>query len=132
MIGPIKGDLKPLNDHVLATDMDFGDQRTQSGIIIPSDDGKNEGIRPRWCRVWKIGHKQKDVKVGDWILVEHGRWTRGVQLEQADGTTIDVRRIDASAIMAISDHRPGGIEWGTLTTHYSADEPEFNDLQRAF
>ena len=47
MIGPIKGTLKPIHDHVLATDMYFGDQKTKTGIIILNDDGKSEGIRPR-------------------------------------------------------------------------------------
>ena len=132
MIGPIKGTLKPIHNHVLATDMYFGDQKTKTGIIILNDDGKSEGIRPRWCKVWAIGKDQKDVKVGDWILVEHGRWTRGVQLENDDGTTFDIRRIDVSGIIATSDQKPDGVEFGALATASNGESYEFRSLQEAF
>ena len=74
----VTGKLKPIRDNVLVTDMDFGEQVTASGIYIPSDDGKSEGVKSRWGRVWAIGPEQQDVKVGEWILIEHGRWTSGI------------------------------------------------------
>jgi co-chaperonin GroES (HSP10) len=132
MIGPIKGTLKPIHDHVLVTDMYFGDQKTKSGIIILNDDGKSEGIRPRWCKVWAVGSEQEDVSVGDWILVEHGRWTRGVQLENDDGTTFDIRRVDTEGIIAISDSKPDGVEFGTLATGTPGESYEFKSLQQVF
>jgi co-chaperonin GroES (HSP10) len=131
MINPIQGDLKPLRDHVLATDMNFEEQVTASGIIIQSDDGKSEGIKPRWCRVYKIGFEQKDVKVGEWILVEHGRWTRGVKLQLTDGNIIEVRRIDCAGILASADERPSGLELGSLSTVTPGGTYDFNDMQRA-
>jgi len=44
----------------------------------------------------------KDIKVGEFILVEHGRWTRGVTLEM-DGKEAVVRRVDAKDILLSSD-----------------------------
>ena len=80
----VKGKIIPLRDNVLIADMNFDEQKTTSGIIIRSDNGKTEGIKPRWGQVWAIGPEQEDVKVGDWICVEHGRWTRGIKVENPD------------------------------------------------
>ena len=58
--------------------MDFND-------FINSDDGKVHGIRPRWGKVFSKGPRNKDdYNEGDWILIEHGRWTRGMQVEFDD------------------------------------------------
>ena len=65
------GKITPLNNHVIVTDMNFGQRKLSSGIIMLGDDGKTDGIRPRWCKVYAIGPNQADVAVGDWILVEH-------------------------------------------------------------
>ena len=77
----VVGKIIPIRDNVLVTDMNFDNRVSAGGIILPSDDGKSEGIRHRWARVWAIGPEQKDVKVGEWIRLEHGRWTRGVTVE---------------------------------------------------
>ena len=104
----IKGKVTPIGDKILVTDLEFGEQKTTSGIIIPGDDGKLEGIKPRWGRVWAIGPKQKDVEVDEWILIEHGRWTRNFQIEEEDGEIIKVHGVDNKAILMVSDERPEG------------------------
>jgi co-chaperonin GroES (HSP10) len=102
----VQGTIVPIKDRVMVTDMQFGMERTTSGIYIPSDDGKTQGIHPRWARVWAIGPEQQDVNVGDWICIEHGRWSRGITVEQDDGTEITVHMVDVNAIMMISDKKP--------------------------
>jgi co-chaperonin GroES (HSP10) len=102
----VTGTIKPLHDKVFVSDMDFGAQQTNSGIYIPSSDGKADGIMPRWGKVWAIGPDQTDVGVGEWILVEHGRWTRTVEVEQEDGSILKVRMVDGDAIMMSSDEKP--------------------------
>lgn len=104
----VKGRLRPLRDNVLVTDMSFEEQTTASGIIIQSDDGKTHGVKPRWAKVWAIGPEQQDVKVGEWIYVEHGRWTRGVKVEE-DGKEIIIRRVDTNAIMLQADEKPNDV-----------------------
>lgn len=108
----IKGELDTIHDNVLVTDMNFAEQVTAGGIIVGSDNGKTEGIKPRWGKVFKIGPTQHDVKVGDWILVEHGRWTRGVQLEDENGNVATIRRVETTSILAVSDHLPTDINLG--------------------
>jgi co-chaperonin GroES (HSP10) len=115
-IAKVKGKIIPLHDNVIVTDMNFDEQRTSSGIIIRSDDGKSEGVKPRWCRVWAVGPEQKDVKVGDWILVEHGRWTRGVTYEDNNGEEIVIRRVEVKSIMMSSDEKPNDLELGTYSS----------------
>ena len=68
--------LEPLRDAVIVTDMEFDQRITQAGLILPSDNGTSLGIRPRWGRVYAVGPEQKDVTVGQWICIAHGRWTQ--------------------------------------------------------
>lgn len=99
----VKGDIRPLRDKVLVCDMEHGDQKLASGLIIPDDNGKERGIRPRKSIVYAVGEEVDYVKVGDQILVSHGRWTRGVQVTQPDGTLKVVRMVESDAIMGVYD-----------------------------
>lgn len=122
----VKGKIVPIRDHILVEEMNFGSQTTASGIVLRSDDGKSEGVKPRWCRVYAVGREQTDVKVGEWLYVEHGRWTRGVELEQDDGTKITIRRVDDNGILCVADERPNDVEFGSYQTaaHGSVHNPE--------
>jgi co-chaperonin GroES (HSP10) len=102
----ISGKLFPIRDNVIVEEMDFGEQKTNSGLIIMSDDGKSMGIKPRWGRVYAVGPEQEDVQVGDWILIEHGRWTRGFDIEDEEGNIKTLRKADNDAILMISDEKP--------------------------
>jgi co-chaperonin GroES (HSP10) len=118
--------IKPIQAHILVTDMNFGEQKTAGGIVLRSDDGKSEGVKPRWCRVFAIGKEQTNVSVGDWILVEHGRWTRGLEVEDDDGNKITIHRVDENGIMMSSDQRPQGAEFGVFdsVTQSQSHRPE--------
>lgn len=105
----IKGKLTPLHDKVFVSDMNFGEERTAGGLILLSDNGKGEGVHPRWCRVWAVGPEQEDVKVGDWLLVDHGRWTRTIEYQEEDGTVIELRAVDTKGILLVSDERPNDV-----------------------
>jgi co-chaperonin GroES (HSP10) len=113
----VKGKLKPLHDKVLVKDMDFGEQKSASGIVILDDNGKDRGIHPRWAKVYSVGPEHKDeYSVGDWILVEHGRWTRGIEFD--DGTTekpFTLRMVDTKCVMMWSKEKPQDAIIGNLT-----------------
>jgi co-chaperonin GroES (HSP10) len=97
--------IKALQDNVLVADMEFDTRLSRGGIIIPNDNGTSLGIRPRWGRVYAVGPKQKDVEVGQWIMVAHGRWTRGIDID--NGTAdhkITIRKIDPKDILLVSDN----------------------------
>ena len=94
--------IKALHDNVLVADMEFDTRITSFGIILPNDNGTTLGIRPRWGRVYAVGQNQKDVKVGQWIMVAHGRWTRGLEIEAENGE-LTLRKIDPKDILLITD-----------------------------
>jgi co-chaperonin GroES (HSP10) len=115
----VEGKLIPLNDNILVTDMNFEEQKTASGIVIQSDNGKAHGVKPRWCKVWAVGPEQKDVKVDEWILVEHGRWTRGVTVRE-DGVEFVIRRVENSSVLCSADEKPNDFYIGQ---EYDASPP---------
>lgn len=94
--------IRPLRDRILVADMEFSERMTSGGIILPSDDRKTTGIRPRWGRVFAVGPEQKDVEVGQYILVKHGRWTRGIHME-VDDEDVVIRMVDNDDILLVSD-----------------------------
>ncbi len=92
----------PLNDSIIVTDMAFEERISQHGIVIPNDDMKDSGIRPRWAKVYAIGPEQKDVQIGQYILISHGRWTRGVKIIDNEGEKT-IRKVDNNDILLVSD-----------------------------
>lgn len=112
----IEGNIKPLRDSVIVTDMDFSGRQLQSGVILLGDDGKTDGIRPRWARVYAVGPEQQDVSVGQWCLIEHGRWSRGLKVIK-DGEEITIRRADPNAIIFVSDEQPDSIDTISTAVH---------------
>jgi len=105
--------IRPLHDQVIVSEMSFKERITTSGIIVLGDDGKSEGIRPRWGKVYAVGPKQKDYKVGQWIMVAHGRWTRGATVE-VDGEEISIRKVDLEEILLVSDEKPDDSTMSTV------------------
>ena len=101
MVTRVEGIFKPLRDGILVRNMDFGEQKTASGLIVLSDDGKAGGIHPRWGEVIAVGNEQQDVQVGQYVMVAHGRWSRGFEL---NGET--VRTVDPKDVLGIQDEEP--------------------------
>ena len=110
----VDNDITPLKKRVLVSDMHFGERTTKGGIIMMDDDGSADGIHPRWAKVYAIGNKQEDVKVGQWVMVSHGRWSRAFKVKK-EGVELEVRMIDENDILLVSD-----------------DEPEFNTKQAGY
>ena len=97
--------LRALHDWVLVEEMNFDERITTGGIILMNDNGKGTGIRPRWGRIYATGPVQALVRPGQWILVAHGRWTRGIEIEDDTGVHT-IRRVDADDILLMSDEQP--------------------------
>ncbi len=101
----VDNDITPLKKRVLVSDMHFGERTTKGGIIMMDDDGSADGIHPRWAKVYAIGNQQEDVKVGQWVMVAHGRWSRAFKVKKA-GVELEVRMIDENDILLVSDTEP--------------------------
>jgi len=120
-LNTIKGELRAIGNRVLVVDMYFGEQKTASGLIIKDDDGTTRGIYPRWGKVYSKGPDNLDeYNIGDWILIEHGRWTRSMKIETSQGEK-DIRMVEAESILAFSDEKPAGVQIGA----------EYNDGEHA-
>ena len=96
---------RALGNNVLVSEMAFDQRITAGGLILLNDNGRGSGIRPRWGRVFAVGPDQTDVKIGQWVCVAHGRWTRGIEIED-NGTERTIRRVDPNDILLIADHEP--------------------------
>jgi co-chaperonin GroES (HSP10) len=97
--------IRPLGDTVIVEDMVFDSRTLSSGIVLLNDNGTTAGIRPRWGRVYATGPDQQHVQVGQWICVAHGRWTRGVEIEDARGVRT-IRKVDPNDILLVSNTQP--------------------------
>ncbi len=102
--------LRAIRDNILCTDGDFGDKVTASGLIVQSSIGKSEGIVPRWFRVFEVGSDIDWIKPGQWIYVEYGRWTEGVEVEDERFDTPNnkkkIWKIDPKACLLVSEEAP--------------------------
>jgi len=98
-------DITPLKKRVLVSKMHFGETKSKGGIILIDDDGTEGGIHPRWAEIYAIGKDQEDVKVGQWILVSHGRWSRALKVKK-DNVELEVRMIDEDDILLVSNDEP--------------------------
>lgn len=117
-------DIRPVTDRVIVRDMYFGEQVTAGGIVIKNDNGTGRGIYPRWAKVHAKGPLNKDpYEKGDWILIEHGRWTRGIKI-MLDGEEVEIRMVEAESILAISDEKPSDVNIGTEETHSTTINPQ--------
>ena len=114
----IDGEIRPLRNNIIVSDMSFEGRQLSSGIVLLGDDGKTDGIRPRWARVFAVGPEQHDIRVGQWVLVEHGRWSRGTKIFKHEQELI-IRRVDPEAIIFVSDTEPENIH--TLSTAVHAE-----------
>ena len=103
----INGEIKPILDRVIVRDMHFKEIKTPGGIIMISDDGTDLGIKPRWGKVVAKGEDNKDeYNVGDWILIEHGRWSRGYAVDMGEDDPVVLRTVDAACVLLWSNEEP--------------------------
>lgn len=98
--------IKALKGKVLVTDLERG-SRIINGIIIPDDNGKSEGIRPRWGKVYSVGEDIIDIVPDQWILIENGRWTRMLKVKEDDSTETQVWGVEwPQSVLLVSDTDP--------------------------
>ena len=102
---PTKVDsMRFFKDHIIVCDMKFDQRVTKGGIVLLDDDRKSSGIRPRWAKIYGLGPEQNDpeLTIGKYILISHGRWTRGITVETPEGK-LTLRKVDPNDILLVSD-----------------------------
>jgi hypothetical protein len=63
--------------------------------------------------VYAVGPDQRDVQEGQWILIDHGRWTRGVDIIDDTGTRRTIRKVDNKDILMVTDEPVNDDTMGT-------------------
>ena len=82
---------------VLVTDLEQGRKVTKGGILMPDIDDDNMGKKHRWCKVHSVGPRScvvNDIEPGDWIYVQHLRWTAGFDVEGIKMWAVEDTAID--------------------------------------
>lgn len=108
--------VRALPKDILVIDMDMGEQVSNGGIIVQSDNGKVHGIKPRWAKVYKVGTEVDYVKEGQWILIEHGRWTRKITIDDGEGEK-EFQKVDVASILVVTDEKPNDFYMGQEYGH---------------
>lgn len=104
---------------VLVTDLERG-SRMINGIIIPDDNGKSEGIRPRWGRVYSVGDDITEIVSGQWILIEQNRWTRMIKIKEDNGEYTMLWGVEwPQSVMLVSDTDPETEIFSKFTTTHA-------------
>tara|TARA_B100000029_G_scaffold453993_1_gene480175 strand:- start:1834 stop:2214 length:381 start_codon:yes stop_codon:yes gene_type:complete len=107
----IYGKVIPIKEKILVKHIDKGERKTAGGLILPSSDevaDGGSGVRPRWAQVYAVGPKVDYLHEGQWVLMDHGRWTNAIELD--DGNEVfDLRICDADGILGVQDEKPSGI-----------------------
>jgi co-chaperonin GroES (HSP10) len=103
--------VRALSKDVLVIDMDMDEMVTAGGIVVASDNGKAHGVKPRWAKVYKVGTEVDFVKEGQWILIEHGRWTRKIKIDDGEGEK-EFQKVETKSILLVSDEQPDTAYWG--------------------
>ena len=117
--------IRALPKDILVIDMHMGEQKSSGGIFIASDDGKAHGVKPRWAKVYKIGSEIDFVKEGQWILIEHGRWTRKIKINDGDGEK-EFQKVEVKSVIAVADEKPNdfyiGQEFESLSSNIRPED----------
>lgn len=103
--------LRPLPGNIFAV-LQLGERTTAGGIVLRDDNGKDEGVRPRWAKVWMVADDISDIKPGEWILCEHGRWTMRITVKDDEGKDFQFVKIDPNGIMGVQSEEPTEVGFG--------------------
>jgi len=74
--------IKPLPNTIFVKNMQLGEVKTSSGLIIPEENMhiNQRFIKPRWSQVYAVGDGVK-LNVGDWILLHNGHWSTSMNVK---------------------------------------------------
>lgn len=98
--------LRALTNKILCHYIEKGQQTTSGGIVLLDDDSSEGGIRPRWMQVYSVGPEVKDIQEGQWVMVEHGRWTHAMTIRDGNNEEFTVWGAEEESILLIADEEP--------------------------
>jgi hypothetical protein len=117
--------IRALGENIICINADFGDQVTQSGLVIKSNIDQSQGITSRWFEVFEVGPDITWLTPGEWVLVEYGRWTPHFELEddRLPGGKTKAWKVDPKGCLATAEQKPE-------TFYYNSDVVTADKLVR--
>ena len=99
--------LKPLPGRLFCASLETGLRATDGGIVLPDDNKMSSGstgVRPRWFQVVNVNvdTNPDDIKIGNYVLVEHGRWSRRFSGKHYNNYSI----IEEKAVLLVTEDPP--------------------------
>lgn len=96
--------VQAIGDKILAEMIDKPEnlKKTKSGIFISEKDGTADAIKPRWFKIHAVGPEVDFVTEGQYVFVEHGRWSAGMKVD--DETKLYL--LDNKDLWLVSDEEP--------------------------
>lgn len=78
------------------------------GLHDPTSGTQHSGIRPRWARVLAVGPETHgDVALGDLVLCDYGKWSRGIPLGRDGLELVRFWRIRVGDILLVNADSAG-------------------------
>jgi len=109
--------VKAIRDNILCINADFGDYISEAGLIIKSNIKDSQGITPRWMQVFETGPEINWLQSGQWVLVEYGRWTESIEMQDdrfdTDDNKMDVWKVDPKGCLAVADEKPNTFNYNS-------------------
>lgn len=77
----INDHIECLPDTLYVEKIEYGERTLKNGFIIPTETMDYQGffVRPRWAKILYKADNVKNVNVGDYILLSHGRWSSSIK-----------------------------------------------------
>ena len=96
--------VKAMRKKILAEMIDNPGEETTTagGIILISKDGTESAVRPRWFKIYSVGDDIDWIKEGQYVLVDHGRWSNGMKVTE----DLRIYLLDNKDCLMVSDENP--------------------------
>ena len=97
-------EVQAIEDKILAEMIDRPSdyKKTSGGIYLADKDGESSGIRPRWFKIYAVGPDVSFVQPGQYVYVEHGRWSAGMDAD----SELKLYLLDNQKLLMVSDEEP--------------------------
>ena len=82
--------------------------------------GKEQGVVPRWFKVFEVGPDIDWLTPGEWVYVEFGRWTEGFNVKD-DRLDPDQKlwKVDPLGCLASAPNKPNNISISSANIEFA-------------
>ena len=101
--------IEPIHGGIFVTNFEVGDH-VVNGIRIQYEAYKRgKWIHPRWAQVCAVSKEEKNLKVGQWVLLQHGHWSTVMKMKRGSkdfDCWYILPKCLREGVLAVSDTKP--------------------------